>query len=64
MKKISVNNNDYSFENKYKFEDLLNKVKALGGSIKKNSKQSCFLAIMIGCVLIAANNIYKLGKTL
>lgn len=62
MKKISINNDDYSFENKYKFEDLLNRVKALGGSIIKNSKQSCFLAIMVGCVLISANNIYKLGN--
>ncbi len=61
MKKISINNDDYSFENKYKFEDLLNRVKALGGSIIKNGKQTCLLAIMLGCVLFSANNIYKLG---
>lgn len=64
MKKISINPDDCSFENKYKFEDLLNKVKALGGSIVKNGKQTCFFALMIGCVLFSANNIYKIGADL
>lgn len=61
MKKISTNNDDCSFENKYKFEDLFGKVKAFGGSIIKNRKQTCFTAVMVGTVLFSANNIYKLG---
>lgn len=61
MKKLSVNKNDCSFENKYKFADLFNKVKAVGGSIIKNGKQTCVLGVMTGCVLFSANSIYKLG---
>lgn len=61
MKKISINNDDCSFENKHKFEDLLNRIKALGGSIIKNGKQTCLLGIMIGCVVFSAHNIYKIG---
>ncbi len=61
MKRISTNNDDCSFENKYKFEDLYNGIKALGGSIIKNGKQTCFLAMMVGCVLFSANNSYKIG---
>ncbi len=61
MKKISTNHDDCSFENKHKFEELLNKVKALGGSIIKNGKQTCIMAMMVGCVLFSVSNIYKAG---
>lgn len=62
MKKLSVNKNDCSFENKMLFKDILNRVKALGGSLIKNSKQTCVVAAMIGVVLISATNIYKTGR--
>lgn len=52
MKKLSVNKNDCSFVNRYKFEDLLNHIKALGGSIIKNSKETCILGLTIGCLIL------------
>lgn len=61
MKKLSVNKNDCSFVNRYKFEDLLNHIKALGGSIIKNSKETCILGLTIGCLIFSASSIYNLG---
>ncbi len=64
MKKISVNKNDCSFENKYKFEDILTRIKALGGSIVKNSKQTFIMGVMVGCLVFSASSIYNLGTDL
>lgn len=61
MKKISVNKDDCSFVNKYKFEDLMNHIKALGGSIIKNSKKTCLLGLTIGCLIFSASSIYSFG---
>jgi len=61
MKRISVNKDDCSFENKYKFEDLVFRIKSLGGSIIKNGKQTCILGAMIGYILFSTNSFYKLG---
>lgn len=62
MKKLSINKNDSSFENKHKFNDLLKRVKALGGSIIKNGAETCTLAFLVGCLLFSTSNIYNYGK--
>lgn len=64
MKKLSVNHNDASFENRHRFEELLTKIKRMGGSIRKNSKQTLLLGMMSGCILLSTNNIYKIGANL
>lgn len=60
MKKISINKDDCSFNNKYKFNDLVDKMKALGFSIKKNGKKTCVLGVMIGSMVLSG---YTLGKS-
>lgn len=62
MKRISVNKDDSYFENKHTFDDLVNKAKALGKSVIANGRQAIMVGGMIGCILLSANNIYKLGS--
>lgn len=62
MKKISVNKDDCSFENKLLFKDLAIKAKALSKSIYKNSKQTFILGGLIGCIIFSGNQVYKFGK--
>lgn len=62
MAKINVNHDDCYFENKSTFEDLVNKAKALGATIKRNGGEIAFTGFMIGCVLFSASNIPKIGK--
>ncbi len=62
MKKISVNKNDCSFKNKYKFDDLVSKIKAIGGSIKANAGRICITGIMIGALIISGLVSYNLGS--
>lgn len=64
MKKINRNNEDCSFENKYKFDDLFKRIEALGGSIIRNGKQTCYLGILTGGVLFSTTSLFHHGKNL
>lgn len=62
MKKMATNNNDYSFENHYKFEDLVTKTKAMWISFLKNRRSICFSGAMIGWILFSAYSLSSFAK--
>lgn len=62
MKKISTNNSDCSFENHYKFKDLITKAKALGMSLIKNGRGICFSGAMIGWIIFSVGSSIEIGK--
>jgi hypothetical protein len=64
MKKISTNKNDVSFENKLTFKDIVNKVRAAGGSIIKNGKGILIAGLAAGSILFSAGYVYIAGETL
>lgn len=53
MKKISRNNDDVSFENKLTFEDIINKIRALGASVIKNGKGVVVTGLLIGAAFFS-----------
>lgn len=61
MVKISRNNDDSSFYNKTKFEELLIKSKSLGKAILRNYKKQFTLGLLSGCLLISGFNIFELS---
>ena len=62
MKKLNINKDDVSFTNKYKFNDLLNKIKSMGGKVIRSNKETLVVAAMIGCAVISSLNLYTLGS--
>ncbi len=64
MKKISTNKNDVLFENKLTFSDVVNKIKAAGGSVIKNGKGILITGLTIGAVLFSLVYVYDSGKSL
>lgn len=64
MKKISTNKDDVSFENKLTFSDIINKIRAAGGSIIKNGKGILIAGLAIGSILFSAGYVYIAGETL
>lgn len=62
MKKISKDNDDCSFENHNKSEDLVTKAKAMWISLKKNRRGICFSGAMIGWILFSAYSFSSFAK--
>ena len=59
MKKILTNSDDISFQNKYKFNDLLLKSKALVKSTIKNGKKTLVLLSTVGCLVVSSFSLCK-----